>query len=92
VRLPELVQGLVLTLGSIIYLGLLSPALLGVTALWVTVTMVVGWLLVNRVYRHLAHMRQAEDQALPELPVHHRREQGAGAQPRACPLRLPPAL
>ena len=30
VRLPELVQGLVLTLGSIIYLGLLSPALLGV--------------------------------------------------------------
>ncbi|MGU5753855.1 multidrug ABC transporter permease/ATP-binding protein [Aeromonas caviae] len=61
VRLPELVQGLVLTLGSIIYLGLLSPALLGVTALWVTVTMVVGWLLVNRVYRHLAYMRQAED-------------------------------
>ncbi|MFM4981724.1 multidrug ABC transporter permease/ATP-binding protein [Aeromonas caviae] len=61
VRLPELVQGLVLTLGSIIYLGLLSPALLSVTALWVTVTMVVGWLLVNRVYRHLAHMRQAED-------------------------------
>ena len=61
VRLPELVQGLVLTLGSIIYLGLLSPALLGVTALWVTVTMVVGWLLVNRVYRHLAQMRQAED-------------------------------
>ncbi|WP_109421755.1 multidrug ABC transporter permease/ATP-binding protein [Aeromonas caviae] len=61
VRLPELVQGLVLTLGSIIYLGLLSPALLGVIALWVTVTMVVGWLLVNRVYRHLAHMRQAED-------------------------------
>lgn len=61
VRLPELVQGLVLTLGSIIYLGLLSPALLGVTALWVTVTMVVGWLLVNRVYRHLAHVRQAED-------------------------------
>lgn len=61
VRLPELVQGLVLTLGSIIYLGLLSPALLGVTALCVTVTMVVGWLLVNRVYRHLAHMRQAED-------------------------------
>ncbi|WP_429239779.1 multidrug ABC transporter permease/ATP-binding protein [Aeromonas veronii] len=61
VRLPELVQGLVLTLGSALYLGWLSPALLGVTALWVTVTMVVGWLLVNRVYRHLSHMRQAED-------------------------------
>ncbi|KTA94828.1 multidrug transporter membrane component/ATP-binding component [Aeromonas salmonicida subsp. smithia] len=57
VRLPELV----LTVGSALYLGWLSPALLGVTALWVTVTMVVGWLLVNRVYRHLSHMRQAED-------------------------------
>ena len=61
VRLPELVQGLVLTLGSALYLGWLSPALLGVTTLWVTFTMVVGWLLVNRVYRHLSHMRQAED-------------------------------
>ncbi|MGY4107671.1 multidrug ABC transporter permease/ATP-binding protein [Aeromonas encheleia] len=61
VRLPELVQGLVLTIGSALYLGWLSPALLGVTALWVTLTMVVGWLLVNRVYRHLSHMRQAED-------------------------------
>lgn len=61
VRLPELVQGLVLTLGSIFYLGWLSPSLLGVTALWVTFTMVVGWLLVNHVYRHLSHMRQAED-------------------------------
>ena len=50
-----------LTLGSALYLGWLSPALLGVTALWVTVTMVVGWLLVNRVYRHLSQMRQAED-------------------------------
>lgn len=61
VRLPELVQGLVLTLGSALYLGWLSPALLGVTALWVTFTMVVGWLLVNHVYRHLSRMRQAED-------------------------------
>ena len=61
VRLPELVQGVVLTLGSALYLGWLSPALLGVTALWVTFTMVVGWLLVNRVYRHLSRMRQAED-------------------------------
>jgi multidrug/microcin transport system ATP-binding/permease protein len=61
VRLPELVQGLVLTIGSALYLGWLSPSLLGVTALWVTFTMVVGWLLVNHVYRHLSHMRQAED-------------------------------
>ncbi|MGY3859228.1 multidrug ABC transporter permease/ATP-binding protein [Aeromonas intestinalis] len=61
VRLPELVQGLVLTIGSALYLGWLSPSLLVVTALWVTFTMVVGWLLVNRVYRHLARMRQAED-------------------------------
>ena len=51
VRLPELVQGLVLTVGSALYLGWLSPALLGVTALWVTVTMVVGWLLALHPWR-----------------------------------------
>ena len=44
VRLPELVQGLVLTLGSIIDLGLLSPALLGVTALTGLIGLAVFWL------------------------------------------------
>ena len=61
VRLPELVQGIVLTLGSALYLGWLSPGLLLVTALWVTLTMAGGACLVGRVYRHLAQVRATED-------------------------------
>lgn len=61
VRLPELVQGVILTLGCAGYLGWLSPQMLLVTAIWVAVTIVVSWLLVSRVYRHLSNVREAEE-------------------------------
>ncbi|MCS3461124.1 multidrug ABC transporter permease/ATP-binding protein [Aeromonas sp. BIGb0445] len=61
VRLPELIQGTILTLGSAIYLGWLSLGMLLWTALWVGATMLIGWLLVKRVYSHLGLMRAAED-------------------------------
>ncbi|MBY5928150.1 MULTISPECIES: multidrug ABC transporter permease/ATP-binding protein [Halomonas] len=61
VRLPELVQGIVLTLGSALYLGWLSPGLLIVTSLWVGATMAAGAWLVRRVYRHLSQVRETED-------------------------------
>ncbi|MFC4258091.1 multidrug ABC transporter permease/ATP-binding protein [Marinobacter lacisalsi] len=61
VRLPELVQGVVITIGATLYLAWLSPGMLAVTALWVVFTMVVGWLLVQKVYRHLARVRETED-------------------------------
>ncbi|WP_106477418.1 multidrug ABC transporter permease/ATP-binding protein [Phytohalomonas tamaricis] len=61
VRLPELVQGGVLTAASITYLLWLSPKMLLVTALWIVVTMAVGWWLVSKVYQHLHRMRDAED-------------------------------
>ncbi|WP_281285656.1 multidrug ABC transporter permease/ATP-binding protein [Halomonas halmophila] len=61
VRLPELVQGVILTLGSALYLAWLSPGMLAVTAVWVAVTVVVGWLLVSRVYQHLSRVRATED-------------------------------
>ena len=61
VRLPELVQGVVLTVGSAVYLGWLSPSLLLVTALWLAVTIAGGSWLVARVYRHLAKVRESED-------------------------------
>lgn len=61
VRLPELVQGVVLTIGSAVYLGWLSPSLLLVTALWLVVTIAGGSWLVARVYRHLAKVRESED-------------------------------
>ncbi|MGP5019947.1 multidrug ABC transporter permease/ATP-binding protein, partial [Vreelandella alkaliphila] len=50
VRLPELVQGGVLTIGVTVYLGWLSPSMLAVTALWVIVTVLIGMRLVARVY------------------------------------------
>lgn len=61
VRLPELVQGVVITIGATVYLAWLSPGMLAVTALWVVMTMAVGWVLVQKVYRHLARVRETED-------------------------------
>ncbi|HHQ6567988.1 TPA: multidrug ABC transporter permease/ATP-binding protein [Serratia fonticola] len=61
VRLPELVQGVILTLGSAAYLGWLSPVMLGVTAIWVTITILGSWYLVSRVYSHLSSVREAEE-------------------------------
>lgn len=61
VRLPELVQGTILTLASVAYLFYLSPRMLTVTAVWIVVTMAVGWWLVSQVYRHFHQVRSAED-------------------------------
>lgn len=61
VRLPELIQGIILTIGSAAYLAWLSPKMMVVTTLWVAVTVVGGWLLVARVYNHLATLRDTED-------------------------------
>lgn len=61
VRLPELVQGTILTLGSVFYLGWLSLPILAVTSVWIAVTVGVGSWLVRRVYAHLNEIREAED-------------------------------
>ena len=61
VRLPELIQGVILTLGSAAWLAWLSPKMLLITSLWVAMTIVGGWLLVARVYRHMAKLRDIED-------------------------------
>lgn len=61
VRLPELVQGIILTLGSAAYLAWLSPNMLIITAMWVAITIIGGFVLVARVYRHMAVLRETED-------------------------------
>lgn len=61
VRLPELIQGIILTIGSAVYLAWLSPQMLFVTAMWVAITIIGGWLLVSKVYRHMAKLRDIED-------------------------------
>ncbi|ENL6904276.1 multidrug ABC transporter permease/ATP-binding protein [Enterobacter ludwigii] len=61
VRLPELVQGIILTFGSAAYLAWLSTKMLAVTALWIVITIWGGFLLVSRVYKHMAVLREIED-------------------------------
>ncbi|GGC77036.1 multidrug ABC transporter permease/ATP-binding protein [Vreelandella lutescens] len=61
VRLPELVQGVVLTLASVVYLAWLSPQMVVITVLWMAFTMGVGWVLVSKVYRHFHQVRESED-------------------------------
>lgn len=61
VRLPELLQGIILTLGCAAYLSWLSPKMLAIIAVWLVVTIFVSFKLVARVYSHLNHVREAED-------------------------------
>lgn len=61
VRLPELVQGIILTFGSAAYLAWLSSKMLAVTALWIAITIWGGFVLVSRVYKHMAVLRETED-------------------------------
>lgn len=61
VRLPELVQGIILTFGSVAYLAWLSSKMLAVTALWIVITIWGGFMLVSRVYKHMAVLRETED-------------------------------
>ncbi|OHV12781.1 multidrug ABC transporter permease/ATP-binding protein [Kushneria phosphatilytica] len=62
VRLPELIQGVVLSLAATVYLVMLSVPLFLVTAAWLIVTLAVGSRMVRSVYHHLGHIRDAEDQ------------------------------
>lgn len=61
VRLPELLQGIILTLASTAYLAWLSPKMLLPSMIWVAITLIGGGKLVSRVYRHLARVRATED-------------------------------
>lgn len=61
VRLPELVQGIILSFGCAAYLAWLSSKMLLVTTLWLAITIWGGFVLVSRVYRHLAVLRETED-------------------------------
>ena len=61
VRLPELVQGIILTFGSAAYLAFLSGKMMLVTAVWMAVTIWGGFVLVARVYKHMATLRETED-------------------------------
>jgi putative ATP-binding cassette transporter len=61
VHLPELVYGGVLTLAAFGYLAWLSPSMFAATVAWMALTLALGWLMLGRMRRHIASLRQAED-------------------------------
>ncbi|MFG1495271.1 multidrug ABC transporter permease/ATP-binding protein [Saccharospirillum sp. HFRX-1] len=67
VRLPELFQGVVLTLAASAYLFYLSPPLLLAAAAWIALTIITGSWLVARVYRHLEAVRHSEDRLFQDF-------------------------
>ena len=60
VRLPELIQGVVLAIVAIGYLGYLSLPVLLITVLWLLVTFTLGYKMVSKVYQHIAQVRSFE--------------------------------
>jgi putative ATP-binding cassette transporter len=62
VYLPELTYGLILSIAAFTYLAWLSPALFGITAGWLGLTLLVGWFFVGKVNQHIRLLREAEDQ------------------------------
>jgi len=61
VALPSAIYGLLLTVGGFAYLAWLSPALFGVTAAWLGLTIAAGSLLMRSTQRELTLARDAED-------------------------------
>ncbi|WP_068826994.1 multidrug ABC transporter permease/ATP-binding protein [Pseudomonas sp. BMS12] len=61
VYMPELVYGLILSAAAFSYLAWLSPALFGITAAWLGLTLLVGWFFVGKVNQHIRLLREAED-------------------------------
>ncbi|WP_201545845.1 multidrug ABC transporter permease/ATP-binding protein [Psychrobacter sp. H7-1] len=61
VRMPELVQGIILAVAVSLYLGSLSWPLLLIIMLWIALTIWISTLLVKHVYQNLTHIRDIND-------------------------------
>ena len=61
VRMPELVQGVILSIGVALYLGWLSLPLLLIIMFWIATTIWISTILVKHVYHHLTALREIND-------------------------------
>lgn len=61
VRMPELVQGVILSIGVGLYLGWLSLPLLLIVMFWIAMTIWISTILVKHVYHHLRAIRDIND-------------------------------
>lgn len=62
VRMPELVQGVILSTGVALYLGWLSLPLLLIIMVWIVMTIWISTILVKHVYHHLTAIREIDDE------------------------------
>lgn len=62
VRMPELVQGVILSTGVALYLGWLSLPLLLIIMFWIVMTIWISAILVKHVYHHLTSIRELNDE------------------------------
>ncbi|GAF56746.1 LOW QUALITY PROTEIN: putative ATP-binding component of a transport system [Psychrobacter sp. JCM 18901] len=61
VRMPELVQGIILSVGVGLYLAWLSLPLLFIVMFWIVMTIWISTILVKHVYTHLTELREIND-------------------------------
>lgn len=61
VRMPELVQGVILSSAVALYLGWLSLPLLLIIMVWIVMTIRISTILVKHVYSHLTELREIND-------------------------------
>ncbi|MDH5880612.1 multidrug ABC transporter permease/ATP-binding protein [Vibrio cyclitrophicus ZF205] len=61
VHLPELIYGLVLTFVALTYLAFLSMPLFGISVLMLSLTGVIGYMLVTRITKHVKQVREYDD-------------------------------
>lgn len=62
VRMPELVQGVILSIGVALYLGWLSLPLLFIVMFWIAMTIWISTILVKHVYHQLRAIRDINDE------------------------------
>lgn len=76
VRLPELIQGVILGLVAIVWLGYLSLPVLALVILWMAVTFYLGYRMVSRVYLHIRQVREYESrlQEVFQVVIHGKKE------------------
>lgn len=76
VRLPELIQGVILGVVALIYLGWLSLPVLAIVVVWMALTFYLGYRMVSRVYHHIRRVRDYESrlQESFQVVIHGKKE------------------
>jgi putative ATP-binding cassette transporter len=61
VRMPELLQGGLFVVMACAYMWYLSPAIFGITMIWIVATLIGGTWSVIKVYKHFLHIREMDN-------------------------------